>query len=111
SVTFLSDHELRAVGVPDAMLMNPKYVKACRTCERAEWFDAPFFGFTPREAQITDPQVRMFLQAAWEVFELAAYEPKTYGGLIGVYAGLGSNSYLSEALSRKDLVDAAGAMT
>ncbi len=58
-----------------------------------ELFDAPFFGFLPREAELTDPQQRLFLECAWEACELAGYDPDRYAGRIGVYAGTSSNSY------------------
>ena len=43
-------------------------------------FDAAFFGFTPREAEITDPQHRLFLECAWEALESAGYEPDIVQG-------------------------------
>ena len=85
-----------------------RIVRCRRSCDGVELFDAAFFGFTPRDAQITDPQVRVYLETAWELFELAGYDPGTYDGLIGVYAGIGTNSYVKEALSDDDLVAAVG---
>src|SRR5262245_3643052 len=65
SVRFFSDEELSATGVPPELLQDERYVKACATLDGVELFDAPFFGMTPREAEITDPQHRLFLECAW----------------------------------------------
>src|SRR5215204_4391699 len=73
SITFLSDEQLRASGVSPAMLRNPCYVKAAALLDDIELFDAPFFNFTPREAEVTDPQQRLFLECAWEALESAGY--------------------------------------
>lgn len=63
-----------------------------------ELFDAEFFGITPREAEIMDPQHRLFLECAWHALEDAGIDPERSEGLIGVYGGCGCNSYLSEEL-------------
>ncbi len=55
----------------------------------AEWFDAAFFGVYPREAEIMDPQHRVFLEVAWHALEHAGYDPATCGRPVGVYAGCG----------------------
>src|SRR5262249_39836964 len=57
-------------------------------------FDAGFFGYSPREAALIDPQQRLFLECAWEALEDAAYDPRSVDGRIGVYAGVGVNTYL-----------------
>jgi Polyketide synthase modules and related proteins len=59
-----------------------------------EEFDADFFGFSATDAEVLDPQQRLFLECAWEVFENAAYDPTTYAGKIGVYASCSINTYL-----------------
>jgi acyl transferase domain-containing protein len=93
-VTFFSDEELRSAGVPDAILSNPSYVKASGFLEQADLFDAEFFNFTPREAEITDPQHRLFLECAWEALELAGYDPAACSQKIGIFGGCSFNSYL-----------------
>ena len=94
SVAFFSDDELAAAGVDPTALADPNYVKAGCILDNVELFDAQFFGFTPREAEIMDPQHRLFLMCAWEALENAGYDPEAYPGLIGTYAGTGTNSYL-----------------
>lgn len=94
TITFFSDEELLAAGVPPATLQNPNYVKASSVLEGVELFDAAFFGYTPQEATITDPQHRFFLECAWEALELAGYNPEAYPGLVGVFAGASQNKYL-----------------
>lgn len=94
SVTFFSDEELINAGVEPALLSNPNYVKANAILSGIESFDASFFGYNPREAEMIDPQQRFFLEEAWKTIENAGYDPERYEGLIGVYAGAGMNTYL-----------------
>src|SRR5579883_2312398 len=80
SIRFFSDEELREAGVDPALLQDPNYVKAGTVIEDIDRFDALFFGYTPREAEVMDPQHRLFLECAWEALESAAYAPETYKG-------------------------------
>ncbi len=94
SIRSFSDEELLVAGVDPALLTQPNYVKAGAVLEDADKFDAPFFKFSPREAEITDPQHRVFLECAWEALEDAGYDPETYQDLIGVFAGSAFSTYL-----------------
>ena len=94
SISFFSDEELLAAGVDQSHLDDPSYVKAKACVEDAEMFDPHFFGFTPREAAITDPQQRLFMECAWEVLETVGYDPEKYNGSIAVFGGLSLNTYL-----------------
>jgi len=105
SISFFTDTELLSSGVDPAMLNNPNYVRAGAVLEDIELFDASFFGFNPREAEITDPQHRIFLECAWEALEDAGYDSENYMGLIGVYAGTSQSSYLLNLYSNRNLVD------
>lgn len=98
SITFFTDEELQDAGVNPEWLKNPNYVKASPVLENIELFDAAFFGFSPKEAEFTDPQHRLFLECAWESFEQAGYNTTTYTGRIGVFTGVGINSYLMRNL-------------
>ncbi|MGB9178260.1 MAG: type I polyketide synthase, partial [Pyrinomonadaceae bacterium] len=93
SVTFFSEEELAAEGIPPYLINNPRYVKANAVLPDVEMFDAGFFGINTREAQVTDPQHRFFLECAWEALEDAGYDSATYGGRIGVYASESVNTY------------------
>jgi len=95
SISFFSDEELVSSGIDSTFLNNPNYVKAKGILPDIELFDADFFGFSPKEAEMMDPQHRLFLECAWEAIENAGYNPENYEGSIGVYAGAGSSSYLA----------------
>lgn len=108
-ITFFSREELLAVGIPEELITDSNYVPAKGALNNISGFEAPFFNFTPREAQITDPQQRLFLECAWEVLEDAGCVPAKFNGRMGVYAGIGMNQYLMNNLStRLDLLDAVG---
>ncbi len=73
---------------------QPNYVAARPHLDGADMFDAEFFGMFPREAAITDPQHRIFLEICWEALEDGGYDPQRYDGLIGVFAGSSMPTYL-----------------
>ncbi len=108
STSYFSNEELTSSGIDTASLELPNYVKAKGIVEGADLFDAAFFGFTPREASVTDPQQRIFLECAWQVLESGGYDPQAYKGSIGVYAGMAMSSYLFSLISRPDLVKSIG---
>lgn len=99
SISSFSDEELIAQGVDSAWLRDPNYVKAGFVLEDIEMFDAPFFGYSPKEAEILDPQQRFFLECAWEALENAGYDPKVDKNLTGIYAGGNLSTYLLNNLS------------
>ncbi len=94
STSFFSDEELEQAGIPPELLRHPNYVKARGVLENADLFDAGFFGYSPREAELTDPQIRLFLECAWEALESAGWDPEKFPGMIGVYAGMSFSSYI-----------------
>src|SRR5436190_2879780 len=87
AISFFSDDELREAGVaiPED---QANFVKARAVLEEADKFDAEFFGINPKEAEIMDPQHRLFLECAWESLEDAGYANRTEDRTIGVYAGM-----------------------
>ncbi|WP_169807624.1 type I polyketide synthase [Herbidospora mongoliensis] len=97
-VTRFTDEELRAAGVPEELLTDPGYVKAGAVIDGVELFDAGFFGFSPKEAQILDPQHRLFLEHSWEALEDAGCDPTRFDGAIGVFGGSAWSSYLQNNL-------------
>ena len=94
SISRLTDEELINSGVSLDLLSNPNYIKASAVLSDIELFDANFFAYSAKEAEIIDPQQRLFLELAWEAIEKAGYDPQTYNGLIGVYGGVGMSRYL-----------------
>ncbi|MBV9790076.1 MAG: acyltransferase domain-containing protein, partial [Chloroflexi bacterium] len=109
SIRFFTDDELLAAGVSPETLRDPSFVKAGTVVEKADHFDARFFGYPPREAEVMDPQHRLFLECTWEALERAAYDPETYKGLIGVFAGSCYPTYLhNNLLPNAELVEDVG---
>ncbi|ESA35628.1 polyketide synthase, partial [Leptolyngbya sp. Heron Island J] len=94
SIVSFTEDELIASGQDPSALRHPSYVKAGAFLEEVDCFDANFFGFSPKEAEITDPQHRLFLECAWEALEDAAYNPGSYGGKVGIFAGATLSNYL-----------------
>ncbi|MFN6562983.1 MAG: SDR family NAD(P)-dependent oxidoreductase [Nostoc sp. ChiSLP01] len=111
SISRFTDEELLAADVEPSLLNDPNYVKAGSIIEGIELFDAAFFGYTPREAEITDPQHRMFLESAWEALESAGYDSEFYKGKIGVFAGVTNSNYLFTNLaSNKEIIESVDAL-
>jgi len=109
SIRRLSDEELRARGIDEQTIADPQYVKAGASPKDIDKFDAAFFGFHKREAELMDPQHRMFLEGAWSALEHAGYDPERYDGEIGVFGGVARNSYLTANLmTDPDFRDRAG---
>ncbi|MDF5726640.1 MAG: amino acid adenylation domain-containing protein [Rhizonema sp. PD38] len=109
SISVFTNAELIDSGIDIDVLQDSNYVKAKGVLKNIELFDASFFGFNPKEAEITDPQHRFFLECAWEALESAGYDSGVYPGRIGVYAGLSLSSYLFNNLAfNQDLISSVG---
>jgi len=104
SISFFTDEELARAGVDRDLIADKRYVKAAPTVPGAEMFDASFFGYSPREAAIMDPQHRLFLEVCWEAFEDAGYDPFAYAGDVGVISTAGGvvSSYLVARLNHPE---------
>ena len=102
SISVLSPDDMRAAGVPDSIFRLPGYVNASPTLDDVDLFDAEFFGFSARDASLTDPQHRIFLEAAWEALEDAGYDPARFPGPIGVFGGCELSSYLYQLYLSRD---------
>lgn len=94
SIVDLSAAELTAAGVSAATLANPAYVRRAAPLDGIENFDADFFGITPYDARMMDPQHRLLLETAWHAFEDSGYDPVTYGGAVGVFGSSSDSGYL-----------------
>ena len=110
SVSTFTDEELAASGLDVARLRkDPNAVAARGILQNPELFDAAFFNMTARQAEVTDPQQRLFLETSWEALENAGYDPARVDGPIGVFAGCGDSTYyLNHLLSRPDIADIVG---
>jgi acyl transferase domain-containing protein/thioesterase domain-containing protein/acyl carrier protein len=109
SITLLDDKQLIAAGATAADLANSDYVRAAAILDDIDRFDAAFFGLSPRDAAIMDPQHRLFLECAWESLENAGWSAEEFAGRVGVYAGSGMNTYLiHNLLTNVELVKNAG---
>jgi acyl transferase domain-containing protein len=107
SISFFSDQELEAEMNP-VLSHDPHYVKAGAVLADIELFDAAFFEYSHREAELIDPQQRLFLECAWEVLESAGYDSERLAGRIGVYAGVDTNTYLFNLLANPAVIWSAG---
>src|SRR5436305_6359005 len=103
SLTVLTDEELARSGVDPAVYRHPNYVRRVSVLDGVEMFDPAFFGYTPLEAKVMDPQHRLFLECSWEVFEQAGYDPETFPDPIGVFTGAKTNTYLFSLFSNREL--------
>jgi phthiocerol/phenolphthiocerol synthesis type-I polyketide synthase E len=109
SLDTFTDAELEAAGVDRSTSARPGWVRRGTVLENVEMFDASFFGYSPREAQIMDPQHRVFLVCAWEALEHAGYPSESGAMTVGVYAGTTMNSYVfSQLLADRELLAAVG---
>lgn len=108
SVRSLTEEELKAAGVDPALLCDPFYVKRGAVVEDADLFDAAFFDMVAAEAEVTDPQHRLFLECAHQAFEDAGYDPKTYPSDVGVFGGAGRNTYINHLYANPERVEAVG---
>ncbi|MBD2726430.1 SDR family NAD(P)-dependent oxidoreductase [Nostoc sp. FACHB-892] len=103
AISQFSDKELIAAGVDPSLLKNPNYIKAGAVLKDIDLFDAGFFGLNPKEAEMTDPQHRLFLECAWEALENAGYDAQRCDSRIGVYAGASLNNYLTFNLNHDQI--------
>ena len=109
SVRTYTDEELLAEGELPENLRKPNYIRSGTPLEDVEMFDAEFFGFSPKEAAIMDPQHRHFIEVAWEALENAGHPPEKFEGSIGVFGGVGMNAYfVFNLLTNRELVDSVG---
>lgn len=109
AISFFSDQELESMGVDVTTLNEQNYVKANAVLEDIELFDAAFFDYSPKTAEIIDPQQRLFLETAWQALESAGYDSKSYQGRISVYGSASISSYfLFNLFSNTELIKFVG---
>ncbi|MTH63233.1 type I polyketide synthase [Paracoccus shanxieyensis] len=109
SIQRVPQADLIARGEARARLSDPNYVPSAAILDQFDEFDAEFFGLSPKEAAIMDPQHRKFLETCWHALEDAAHTPEGFDGPVGVWAGCGMGSYFYwNVCSNRDLVDGVG---
>jgi acyl transferase domain-containing protein/thioesterase domain-containing protein len=96
----LNEEQLARAGVSAEHLRDPLYVRSSLLLQDLKAFDASFFGMSPKDAAIMDPQHRHFLECSWEALEDAGHDPARSDGPIGVFGGCGMNSYYFQNLLR-----------
>jgi amino acid adenylation domain-containing protein len=106
SITFFTDQDLEAQGFAPELLANPNFVKAHGILDNVELFDSAFFGFSPRDADILNPQHRIFLECASEALEAAGYAAGEGVNRVGVFAGGGTNFYLEYLRANSTMLEA-----
>jgi acyl transferase domain-containing protein/acyl carrier protein len=119
SIERLSEAQLLAAGATPDLLANSAHVPVAATAEGLDRFDAAFFGVSPRDAELMDPQTRVALETVWEALEDAGVDPGRDGchgregrdGTgIGLFMGASLSSYLlHNLLPHPTLIDRAGA--
>src|SRR5262249_39430749 len=102
--------ELAESGLdPAALRARGRYVPARGVLQDSDCFDAAFFGIHPKEAEVTDPQQRIFLETCWSALEHAGYAPNRVDAIVGVFGGVSVNPYYLHALHpRPDLIELVG---
>ncbi len=111
SITFFTPEQLQEAGLDPAILEQPNFVAANGMLEDIDRFDAAFFGYTPREAQLIDPQQRLFLECAQHTLEHAGYDPARFDGRIGLFGGAGANYYLlGNLVNNRALIEEIGVL-
>ena len=109
SIRFFAPDELDP-AVPASDRDDPGYVFARGVVDNVGDFDAPFFGMSPREAELTDPQQRLFMELCWECMERAGYVPDGQDVPVGVFGGMHNATYYQKHISgRPDLIEKLGA--
>ncbi len=94
-ISFFSEDEM-AVALKEAAAQGKRVVNAKGVLNNIEYFDPAFFGYSPKEAEVMDPQMRVFHECVWEALENAGYDPDSYRGLIGLYAGASYNPWAGQ---------------
>ncbi len=109
SVRFFKDEEL-SENISPEVKSHPDYVKANAVLDEAEYFDASFFDIGHREAEIMDPQHRIFLECAWEALESSGYDPSNCPGVVSIFAGVDLSSYMMNVFSNPEVISSMGAL-
>jgi len=108
SISFFTEAELAEAGTAPAVYLRSNFVRAGGVLDGVDLFAASFFGYSPREAEIIDPQHRLFLEVAWEALENAGYDSESYDGSIGIFAGAALSTYMMNLVSTTNILSVVG---
>lgn len=97
--------QVMSQGVPREIAERPDYIRRIPVIENPAGFDAYLFRYSPKEAELIDPQQRIMLECAWEALEHAGYDPHRFSGLIGIWAGVGLNNYFLKNIIPRGLFE------
>ena len=86
------------------LIADPDYVKVRPVLDDIRGFDAGFFGFSPREAEIADPQQRVFLEVVWEALEQAGYGRADNRDRVGLWAGMNISMYMIDRFADPEVL-------
>ncbi|HEX2645529.1 MAG TPA: type I polyketide synthase, partial [Thermoanaerobaculia bacterium] len=107
-ISRFADSEIETAVSPET-LRNPAYVKARGVLEEVDLFDARFFDLAPRQAELMDPQHRLFLEHAHQALEDAGHDPERFPGPIGVFGGVTLSTYfLHHLATNPELLESIG---
>lgn len=104
SIASFSQQEVEDSGIDQEIARHPDYIRAAGILDDVDLFDAGFFGFSPKEAELMDPQQRLFLETSWEALENSGYDPERFEGLVGVFAGLSTSNYLYNLYTHPEVI-------
>ena len=104
SISTFTREELLDAGADPALVDDDRYVPRSGALEGADLFAASFFGFTAREALLTDPQQRLFLESSWEALENAGYGGARGSRSVGVFAGVSRSTHLLNRLIHRPVL-------
>ena len=103
-----SREELIAAGRDPGMVEMPNYVPVFPAIGDLDQFDASFFNYSPREAEVLDPQGRLLLEVAWQALEDAGYDPETYDGLVAAFSGGRLSTYMMQVFRNPEALARVG---
>src|SRR5688572_17419384 len=92
----LSAEEAVAQGADPEQVSSAGYVRRVGYPDNYKAFDTGYFGFTPSQALITDPQHRLLLITAQEALDNAGVDPERVESQVGVFVSLNQSSYLMQ---------------
>ena len=109
SITVFGDDDLDpAVSAADRA--DLAYVRARGVIDGFEDFDAAFFGISPKEAELMDPQQRIFLELCWQCLERGGHVPDATACPVGVFAGMYNATYFQRhVVAHPELIEKIGA--